>query len=200
MKFLERILRPIVDRSPRYTPRELRAVFDRYSSEWPSNNTEYAGWKPRSLLPANPDMVRQAIKLCYAEWPGVIDWTVYSAFHMEYVDLAAHISDDDYSLITRFRKGRVMECGKLSTRDPLLMHTPISNLMVSMPPEQHIEDIKRYRESLRRSSAWDPIDVNDYTLESIRRIVVTSRAEMASLDCEWKFYIASIGRDDYTAE
>ena len=55
-----------------------------------------------------------------------------------------------------------------------------------------IEDIISARDGLR-----DPVDVEDNELDAVRRILVESATEFATLIQEWRFYILSIGRDQY---
>jgi hypothetical protein len=50
---------------------------------------------------------------------------------------------------------------------------------------------------LRRSAAWDTVEVDDYELDVVRRILLESTTEYATLMQEWRFYILSIGCDQY---
>ncbi len=73
------------------SPRVLRAIWDGYCDQWPDNNERYSCWKPDSILPAPKWVIKRAMKLCYAEQPEAIDWTTYSGYFMEFVDLALHL-------------------------------------------------------------------------------------------------------------
>jgi len=197
MGILNRLLGCGPGRSDYSAPHELRAICEEYSDQWPENNERYKCWKPSSLLPAPKWAVKRAMKLCYAEWPGPIDWTVFSAFFMEFVDLALHLPQEKYDAIENFRKRRIRFCGEEVKEDPLLMLRLFSNLAVVCPIEQSNQDIIRIRDGLRRSAAWEPVDVDDSELDSVRRILLESTADFAALIQEWRFYILSIGRDRY---
>jgi hypothetical protein len=164
---------------------------------WPNNNTRYSCWKPASVLPAPKWAVKRAIKLCYAEWPEPIDWGVFSPFFMEFADLALHLPQEQYDTIESFRKRRITCGGKETEHDPLLMFRLNSGLATAYAMEQCNQDIIRIRDGLRRSVAWDPVGVNDYELDAVRRILLESTVEYASLIQEWRFYILSIGRDQF---
>ncbi|MCX7425451.1 MAG: hypothetical protein NTW96_07480 [Planctomycetia bacterium] len=181
-------------------PHELRAIWNDYSDQWPENNERYECWKPASVLPAPKWAVKRAMKLRYAEWPEPIDWNVFSAFFMEFADLALHLPQGKYDAIANFRKRRISCCGKEDKHDPLLPYRPSSALAASYQIEQCNQEIIEVRDGLRPSVAWEPVDVNDHELDVVRRILVESTADFASLIQEWRFYILSIGRDQYIAK
>ena len=137
------------------------------------------------------------MKQFYADWPEPIDWDIYSCFFMEFVDLSFHLPDEDYAVLERFRKGRVMVCGTEEKGDPLLMYQESCSLAVSYPIDECQKSIVRVRDGFKRSAAWDPIDVDDRGLENVRRILLQSTTGFASMMQEWRFYILSIGRDSY---
>jgi hypothetical protein len=139
------------------------------------------------------------MKLGYAEWPEPIDWTVYSSFFMEFVDLALHLPQEKYDAIENFRKRRIKCCGKEKEdkHDPLLMFRLSSTLAVACPIEHSNQEIIQIRDGLRRSAAWEPVDVDDDELDAVRQILLESTVDFASLIQEWRFYILSIGRDRY---
>jgi len=177
-------------------PDELRVIWNDYSDRWPDNNERYAQWKPASILPAPKWAVMRAIKLAYAEWPRPIDWTVFEGFFMEFVDLALHLPQEKYELIERFRKRRVLCCGREDTHDPLFGY------MLSIPSslysiEKCYQDIIKIRDGMRRSAAWDPVDADDSELDAVRQILLESAVDFASFIQEWRHYILSIGRDRY---
>ncbi|MDO8629925.1 MAG: hypothetical protein Q7R41_05480 [Phycisphaerales bacterium] len=174
----------------------LKEIFDTYSREWPDNSDLHNCWKPDTILPAPKWAVKRAMKLCYAEWPEPIDWTVFKAFFMEFVDLALHLPADDYAQIERFRKGRIIQA-KLEGQDPLKWYTQSSSLVTAMTMQNGVDDILRIRDEIKRSEIWDPIDADDDELDSVRRILLESEVEFASLTQEWRFYILSIGREKY---
>jgi hypothetical protein len=178
-------------------PDALRAICNDYTDQWPDNNVRYHCWKPTSLLPAPKWAVKSAMKLGYAEWPEPIDWTVFSAFFMEFVDLALHLPQEKYAAIEKFRTRHIESCATDDRHDPLLAFKLSSTLAVSYPIEECIKKIIRARDELRRSGTWDPVDVDDNELDAVRRIVVESATEFATLIQEWRFYILSIGRDQY---
>jgi len=178
-------------------PDMLRAIFDTYSNQWVDNHDSYKRWKPDTILPAPKWAVKRAIKLCYADWREPIDWPVFSAFFMQFVDLALHLPAKDYAEINRFRKGRVACAGRERENDPLLWYTQWSEL-ANASTTQHLRDeILRIRDGVRRSAGWDPIDADDDALDTVRRILLESAVEFASLTEEWRFYILSIGREKY---
>jgi hypothetical protein len=192
------ILNRLLGWGPDYSdPHELRAIFDSYCDQWPDNNERYDCWKPASVLPAPKWVVKQAMKLCYAEWPMPIDWIAFAAFFTEFVDLALHLPQEKYDAIENFRKRRINCYGKENKYDPFLMFKPSSALAVSCPIEYNNQNIIRIRDGLRRSEAWEPVDVDDYELEAVRLIVLESTTNFATLIQEWRFYILSIGRDQY---
>jgi hypothetical protein len=191
------ILKQILGRESYSTRDELRVIWNDYSDRWPDNNDRYACWKPASILPAPKWAVIRAIKLGYAEWPEPIDWTVFSAFFMEFVDLAVHLPQEKYEVIERFRKRRVLCAGREDTHDPLLGYRLSSTLAPSYPIEKCYQDIIRIRDGVRRSVAWDPVDADDSELDAVRQILLESAVDSASLIQEWRFYILSIGRDHY---
>ena len=197
MGILNRLLNWGSSQSDYSAPHELRAIWDNYSDQWPDNNERYVCWKPASVLPAPKWAIKRAMKLCYAEWPEPIDWTVFSAFFMEFVDLALHLPQEKYDAIEKFRKRGIMRCGEEYKHDPLLMFRLSSTLAVFGSIEQSNQEIIQIRDGLRRSAAWDPVDVDDYELDVVRRILLESTAEYATLIQEWRFYILSIGRDQY---
>jgi hypothetical protein len=178
-------------------PDRLRAIWDSYSDQWPCNNERYRCWKPASVLPAPKWAIKHAIKFCYAEWPVPIDWTDFSAFFMEFADLALHLPQKKYDAIENFRKRRIEYCGKESEHDPLLMYRLSSGLAASYSAENSNQEIIQIRDGLRRRVAWDPVDVDDHELDSVRHILLESAVDFASLIQEWRFYILSIGRDQY---
>src|ERR1035437_4585126 len=119
---------------PEYSdPNELRTIWNSYCNNWPDNNQRYDCWKPASVLPAPKWAVKQAIKLCYAEWPMPIDWDIFACFFMEYVDLALHLPQEKYDIIKNFSKQRIMCGGKEYKTDPLLTFKLSSTLAVSSP-------------------------------------------------------------------
>jgi hypothetical protein len=197
MGILNRLLSGGSSKPDYSAPHELRAIWNSYSDQWPDNNERYGFWKPASVLPAPKWAIKRAMKLCYAEWPEPIDWTVFSVFFMEFVDLALHLPQEKYDAIENFRKRRIMCCGKEDKYDPLLMFRLSSTLATACPIEHSNQAIIEIRDGLRRSSAWDPVDVNDYELDAVRRILLESTTEFATLIQEWRFYILSIGRDQY---
>jgi len=186
---------------PEYSdPDELRAIYYDYINQWPENHSRYQCWKPASLLPAPKWAIKRAMKLRYAEWPEPIDWTVFSVFFMEFADLALHLSEKQYSAIEEFRKQRIVSCGMHNKHDPLLFYSLSSTLAASTPIEHVIKMITAARDGLRRSSTWNPVEVDDNELDAVRRIVVESTTDFAVLIQEWRFYILSIGRDRYISE
>ena len=197
MGILNRLLNLGSIQSDYSAPHELRVIWDSYSDQWPDNNDRYGCWKPASLLPAPKWAVKRAMKLCYAEWPEPIDWTVFSAFFMEFVDLGLHLPQEKYDAIENFRKRRIKCCGKEDKLDPLLMFRLSSTLAVTCPIEHSNQEIIQIRDGLRRSAAWEPVDVDDDELDAVRRILLESTVDFASLIQEWRFYILSISRDQY---
>lgn len=180
-------------------PHVLRAIWNKYCDQWPDNHERYKCWKPVSVLPAPKWAIKHAIKLCYAEWPEPIDWNVFGSFFMEFVDLALHLPQEKYDAIEKFRKQRIMSFDEEKKNDPLLdfRFSLSSNLAVAWTVEESNQEILHIREGLQRSVAWDPVDVKDYELDDIRRILLESTTEFATLIQEWRFYILSIGRDQY---
>lgn len=173
-------------------PNDLRAIWKNYIDQWPDNNVRYHCWKPASLLPAPRWAVKRAMKLVYTELPEPIDWTVYSAFFMEFADLALHLSAEEYSIIEKFRKSRIIWCGKEKKHDPLLMYMLPLNTAYTI---DHLVDmITGARDGFRRSPTWDPVDADDNELNAVHRIVVKSTRDFASLIQEWRFFTLSIGR------
>jgi hypothetical protein len=179
---------------------ELRVIWNDYFDRWPDNNERYVCWKPTSILPAPKWAVFRAIKLVYAERPEPIDWPVFSAFFMEFVDLARHLSEEKYEVIERFRKRRVLCAGKEGTYDPLLQYRLTSALAPSYPIEKCYKDIIRVRDGVRRSVAWNPVDADDSELDAVRQILLESTVDFAVLIQEWRLYILSIGRDRYVPD
>lgn len=178
-------------------PSELKAIWDSYSDQWPDNSNRYSFWKPASVLPAPKCAIKCAMKLAYAEWPEPIDWTIFSSFFMEFIDLAMHLPQEKYDAIENFRKQRIIRCGKEINRDPLLMFRLCSSGFYILPIEELEKSIIRVRDGLQRSVSWDPVDVDDYELDTVRQILLESTTEFATLIQEWGFYILSIGRDQY---
>lgn len=174
----------------------LREICHTYIDEWPENNESYTHWKPDTVLPAPKWVVKRAMKLCYAEWPEPIDWTVYSFFFTEFADLALHLPADDYAQIESFRKGRIVRAG-LEREHPLLTFTQSSTLAIASTIQYLMDDIVRIRDGVRRSRVWDPIDAGDNEVDNVRRILLESAVEFGSLTQEWRFYILSIGREKY---
>jgi hypothetical protein len=195
MGIVDRILRRSSDASDHYTSSDLRAIWDRYADQWPENNDRYRGWKPTSALPAPKWVIKRAMKLCYAEWPEPIDWAVFSPFFMEFVDLAMHLPQAEFEAIQSFREKRVMCGATQDNHDPLMHFIPQSVLATTRPIEWSLEAIVRVRDGLRRSPAWNPVEVDDGELSAVRRIVLASTVEYEALIYEWRFYILSIGRD-----
>jgi hypothetical protein len=154
-------------------------------------------WKPLSILPAPKWAVKRAIKLCYAEWPEPINWTTFSGFFMEFADLALHLSQEDYVLVEKLRKSRFRRFGEECSHDPLLMYRLQSGTAALFPIENSAQLIIQIRDGLRRSTAWEPFDVDSDELEVIRRVLLESTTEYATLIQEWRLYIVSIGRDTY---
>jgi hypothetical protein len=182
-------------KKPDYSTATLRALWEIYSDQWPDNNTRC--WKPTSFLPAQKSAIKRAAKLCYAEWPEPVDWTVYSAFFMEFTDLALHLPEEKYRAIENFRKCRILTFGEESKHDPLLHFTLSSTLAVSHTVEHCNQAIINVRDRLRRSQVWAPVGVDDEAIGVIRSILLESTVEFASLINEWQFFILSIGRDKY---
>jgi hypothetical protein len=114
---------------------------------------------------------------------------------MEFVDLALHLPQEKYDTIESFRKRRIRFGGK--EHDPLLIHMLSSSLAFGWTVEYSNQKIIRIRDGLRRSAAWKPVDVDDYELDAVRRILLESTVEFSTLIQEWRFYILSIGRDQY---
>jgi len=110
------------------------------------------------------------------------------------------IVSPDYFSIENFRKRRIKCCGKEDNHDPLLLFRLYSNLATACPIENSNQEIIRIRDGLRRSAVWEPVDVDDYELDGVRRILLESTTEFATLIQEWRFYILSIGRDQYITE
>ncbi len=179
-------------------PHELMAIWDSYSDQWPDNNERYRCWKPASLLPAPKWAVKRAMKLGYAAWPEPIDGLVFEAFFMEFIDLALHLPQKKYNAIENFRMRCIKSCGKEDKHDPLLMFRLFNSLAHFRSIERSNQDIIKVRDGLRRSTTWDPVDVDDNELDAVRQILLESTVEFASLIQEWRFYILSIGRDQYT--
>lgn len=173
---------------------ELRTISNSYIEQWADGNAAYDCWKPDTLLPATKPIVKRALMLCYAEWPDPIDWTIYSSFFMEFVDLARHIPSDEYAQIELFRQGRVRELGN-EHHDPLQTFRISSTLAVGRDQASNINTIVRIRDGMQRSQIWDPIDADDCALRAARRIVLESAVEYAVLCEEWRFYTTSIGRN-----
>ena len=163
----------------------LRSVYRTYTGEWPDNNDRYKCWKPASVLPAPKWAVKDAMKLGYAEWPDPIDWPIFRAFFMEFVDLARHLPMEKYEAIERFRKQRIMISGEQAKRDPLRVLVPLSTLAVVQTRDDSNQDIIRVR------------DVAESELGTVKRIVLEATVEYATLIEEWRFYILSIGRDQF---
>jgi len=181
------------------TREELEIVWGRYSEQWPDDSLRYDCWKPDSILPAPKDLVKLAIRSAYAEWPGTVDWVIFSAFFIEFVDLATYLSQHKYDAIQELRAGRLMQFGKESSHDPLLMFKPRSGLSAASTSEMCKQSIVNVRDLLLRSDAWNPIDASDEDVEKIHQIVLESTVEHAALIAEWRFFILSIGRDQYDA-
>lgn len=200
MGILNQLLNRGSDKSEYSAPHELMAIWNDYSDQWPDNNDRYKCWKPASVLPAPKWAIKRAMKLAYAEWPEPIDWTVFSSFFMEFVDLALHLPQEKYDAIENFRKRRIKCCGKEDNHDSLLRFRLSSTLAVSCLIEHSKQKIIQIRDGMRRSAAWEPVDVDDYELDVVRRILLESTADFATLIQEWRFYILSIGRDQYIAE
>jgi hypothetical protein len=181
-------------------PDELRAVWDRYCEQWPDNNDRFKGWKPASILPAPKWAIKRALKLCYAEWPEPIDWTIFRAFFMEFVDLALHLPQERYDAIEKFRKGRINCCGRENKHDPLLDFRLLPSTGCFPGIEDSNKWIIRIRDGFRRSKVWDPVDANDHELDVVRQILLESTTEFFTLIEEWRFYILSIGRDQFVKD
>lgn len=202
MGILSRLFETLTGHPDYADPVLLREISRTYIDEWPDNNERYKRWKPDTILPAPKWAVKQAMKLCFAEWPEPIDWTVYGFFFMEFVDLALHLPVADYAQIERFIRGRIIQ-GRREREyegDPLLWLTPCSALDRLMTIQMHMDKIVEIRDGLRRSMAWDPIDASDHELDNVRRILLESTVEFASLTQEWRFYILSIGRENYVQD
>jgi len=183
---------------PDYTaPHELRVIWASYFDQWPNNHERYSCWKPATVLPAPKWAIKRAMKMSYADWPEPIDWTVFSCFFMEFVDLALHLPQEKYDAIEKFRKRRIILCGEEDKHDPLLLFRLSSTLAAASQIEHSNQAIIRIRDGLRRSADWEPVDVDDYELDAVRRFLLESTVEFASLIQEWRFYILSIGRDQY---
>ncbi len=189
---------------PEYSdPNELRAIFNDYTDQWPDNNDRYKSWKPISILPAPKWVLKHAMKLGYAEWPGPINGTVFSAFFTEFVDLAMHLPQEKYDAIERFRRQRIRWCGKEDENDKWLGFFAISPMLHcadTYSVEQCRQEIIQIRDGLRRSPVFDPVDMDDRELDAIRRILIEITTDVATLIQEWRFYILSIGRDQYIPE
>jgi hypothetical protein len=178
---------------------ELERVWDTFSAQWPEDNDRYDCWKPASVLPAPKGVVKLAIKRAYADWTGPVDWVVFSAFFIEFVDLATYLPQEKYDAIQAFRAGRFMQFGAESSHDPLLMFKLSSSLSPVSTPEICGQSIIDIRDRLRRSEAWNPVNASDDEVEHIRQILLESAVEYAALTAEWRLYILSIGRDKYDA-
>jgi hypothetical protein len=181
-------------------PQELRAIFDSYCHQWPDNNERYDCWKPASVLPAPKWAVKNAIKLVYTEWPEPIDWTVFSSFFMEFVDLALHLPQEKYNAIDNFRKLRIARCKEENKFDPLLLVKLPSTLAVGYTIEHSNQEIIQIRDKLQLPSTCEPVDVDDCEIAAIHQILLESTVEFATLIQEWRFYILSVGRDQYIAK
>jgi len=174
------ILKRFLDPSPVAMPdaSALRRIWNDYSDQWPANNEKFSHWKPASILPAPKWIVKGAVKLGYAEWPEPIDWGVFSPFFMEFVDLANHLPEQEFSVIQRFRERRIHCAGK--DHDLLLGFELLSPLAVSQSVRQCEEQIARVRDGLRRSAAWDPIGADNRELDAVRQILLRSTVEFAT--------------------
>lgn len=179
----------------------LREIWKQYCAEWPENHESFSHWKPDTLLPAPRWALKRAIKLCYSEWEQELDWTIFSSFSMEFMNLGMHIPAADYALIERFRKGRVsiVRQEPKDGDDPLLLYLP-SVIGILEPFQQHVDAIRKIRDNLKRSDIWNPIDADDHEIAEVRRILLTSAVDRASLLQEWRYYAVSIGRDVYVME
>ena len=180
------------------TANDLRAIWNRYSDQWSDDTERYDCWKPALLLPAPKCVIKCAIKLSYAEWPEPIDWGIFAPFFMEFVDLALYLPEKKYDVVEKFRKRHLTQFGATSEQDPLLLFKRSSILATSATVEINNQDIIQVRDKLRRSAAWDPHGASDNEIEEVRQILLESTTEYASLIAEWRFYILSIGRDQYT--
>lgn len=177
-------------------PFVLRQVFDIYSDEWPDNHHTYKCWKPDTLLKHPKWAIKQAVKLVYAEWPKEIDWTIFSAFYQEYIDLALHVPAKDYELIKRLRDCGI-HCGGIKRKhDPLTGYVPLHSL-AALHQINYAADIKRVRDEIRRSTVWDPVEFSEKEITEVRRILLESWIAFAAFSFEWDLYIMSIGRDTY---
>ena len=192
MDILRRLLGGHSNEDGYSTPEELRTVWDEYSDQWPDNNERYVCWKPASILPAPKWAVIRAAKHCYANWPDPTDWNIYSAFFMQFVDLALHLPDRNYEVLERFRIG-----GREYARDPLIAYRLSSSLAPTYTIDLSNQDIIRVRDRLRLSLKCDAVGMSDSEMEAILKALSDSAVEFASLVQEWRFYILSIGRDRY---
>jgi hypothetical protein len=197
MGILNRLLSSRSSQPDYSDPHELRAIRDTYSNEWPDNNDRYKYWKPASVLPAPKWAIKRAMKLAYAKWPEPIDWTIFSAYFMEFVDLALHLPQENYDAIEHFRRGRIKCGGRDDKHDPLLMFRLNANGCEFLTTEHLSQKIINIRDGFERSAAWDPVDADDNELALVRGILLESTTEFSTLIEEWRFYILSIGRDKY---
>lgn len=177
---------------------EAWAIWDTYTEEWPKHNLRYDVWKPASILPAGKSALKHAIKLFYAKLSMPINWEAFRLFQMHFADLANHLSDTDYAIISRFRERNVRCGGKETKGDPLLSYHPNTVLVTAISNDQSCDEIVRVRDGLQRSVVWDPVGADDHEINAVRRIILESTTEFATLIQEWRFYILSIGRDKYT--
>lgn len=202
MGVLSRLFGKGVGQTDYSSPDVLRAVYNDFLHQWPINSQKYIVWKPASLLPAPKWAVKRALKLGYEEWDGPIDWTVYSGFFMEFADLAAHLSDDDFAAIANFRTrytfGFKEDNAPLEAvmNDPLLHFYIHSNCAAELSYEDCAKQIIHAR-GFDYSPLWGNDGGDVAEIHNVRRILVESATELATLIQEWRFYILSIDRYQY---
>ena len=176
---------------------DLGAVWNSYSDQWPQNNERFDGWKPSSILPASKADVRAAVRIAYQEWTGVLDWTIFSAFFMEYVDLALHVPPDDYEAIKAFRGEHASSPRTGKFRDPFSRFKLSSTLAVSMPDDVLNHSILDIRNHFASEMRFNYPDSNNAEVGKLKAILLRSATEFCSEVAAWRYFILSVGKDTY---
>lgn len=179
----------------------LRGIADVYLADWPDWSDTYRGWKPISLLPASKESVKSSLKLAYAEWPEPVDWTVFSGFAMEFVDICSFISQSDLEFLASVEGRPVSSNPQLTTAVSLITVRPLPARDWLTESAEREARIARTRDDfLVRSVNFDYPTLSDAEIGRCRDIVLGTMIESAALAEEWSLYCTSIGRDSYVGD
>jgi hypothetical protein len=187
-------------RTKKETPQQLREIANEFIENWPDWSDTYHGWKPDSLLPAPKEVVKKAMKQAYAEWPDPIDWTVFSSFAMEFVDIATFIDQVEVDFLESLKGRKGSSSLKDSDKDSDLFLTvrPIPMLQWRKSTADRESEIERIRDTfLVQSRFYDLSYLTAAECSRAREIVLSMLVESGGLSREWALFCTSIGRTSY---